>query len=443
MQFTNLGFLFLLLPVSTAIYYCFPARLKPAALLGISFAFYYILQPEYIWFIIPVALDCLVMNHINKNPLETQQTEFLYRLCIIINIIIMLTFGILLPILQHTPVPIGIMVVSLSLIELLVIQQRSQIEFFSPIKAASSALFFGRIVHGPVSATQNLITQLNNPSPSLSRIARGIMMLITGITKHVVLSEQFFALLKTISRIPPNQFSVSLSWLCALCSALGIYFNLSAFSDIAMGIGNIFSLNLPRILYYPFQARSIREYIYRLNMPLEDTLTNLLFPKTNREAASSQGYLISFFMALLLGLWFFPSGGFLLWGGYLSVVVIIDWFILRHIPTPIGLAARIVTFVITLPAYVLILPTTLYNRFMIIVSMMGLGKVPIINDAVIYLFSSNFVLLIIGILTCSSIFDALGHATEQQFPQLWWVLSSLAHLGLLVISTSFLLLNVR
>ncbi|KAF5031446.1 hypothetical protein DSECCO2_627650 [anaerobic digester metagenome] len=298
-------------------------------------------------------------------------------------------------------------------------------------------------MYGPVGATQSLIAQLDAPTPSLSRIAKGIMLLIAGVAKQVVLSEQFFALLKTISRLPPERFSVALSWLCALCSALGLYFSLSAFSNIAKGIGDIFSLKLPHMLYYPFQARSIREYIYRLNMPLEDTVFRLVFPDRDRSANDARAYLISFCMPLLLGLWLSPSGGFLLWGGYLACLVLLDWLVLRHIPAPLGFAARIATFAVTLPSYVLMLPSTLGNRFFMIAAMLGLGHAPLVNDAAIYFFSSNFVLIVVGVLACSNIFDMLGRATEQQFPRLWWIGSSLAHLALLVVATSFLLWNVR
>ncbi len=443
MQFIDLGFLFLLLPMSAAVYYCVPNRHKPAVLLALSVGFYYLMQPDAIWLPLTVLPDCLLLAHMSRSAPESPKNTLLVRLCVIKNLVVMLLFGILAPMMQQAAVPAGVMVISLSLIDLLVLQHRGVARFPSPVKTAGSTLFFARFNYGPVGAAQELVAQLDAPAPSLSRISKGIMLLIEGVAKQVILSEQFFALLKTISRLPPERFSIALSWLCALCSALGLYFSLSAFSNIARGIGNIFSLKLPRMLYYPFQARSIREYVYRLNMPLEDTIFGLVFPNRDRRANDGRAYLISFFMPLTLGLWLSPSGGFLLWGGYLSCLVLLDWLMLRHLPVPLGFAARIVTFVITLPSYVLMLPTTLGNRFAMIAAMLGLGSAPLFNDAVIYLFSSNFILIFLGVLACSNVFDLLGRATEQQFPRLWWVGSSFAHLALLVVATSFLLWNVR
>lgn len=443
MQFIDLGFLFLLLPVSAALYYCVPSRYRPAVLLALSVGFYYLMQPDFIWLPLIALPDCLLLAHMSRSAPECPKIELLIRLCVLKNLIVMLLFGILTPIMRQTAGPAGVMVVALSLIDLLVLQQRGAVKIASPVKAAAGTLFFARLNYGPVGAAHELVAQLDTPAPALPRIAKGVMLLITGVAKQVVLSEQFYALLKTISRLPPDRFSIALGWLCALCSALGLYFSLSAVSNIARGIGNIFSLKLPRMLYYPFQARSIREYVYRLNMPLEDTIFRLIFPQNNRNANDGRAYLISFFMPLALGLWLSPSGGFLLWGGYLGCLVLLDFLALRRIPVLWGFAARIVTFVITLPAYVLMLPTTLGTRFAMITAMVGLGSAPLINDAVIYLFTSNFILILVGVLSCSNIFDLLGRATEQQFPRLWWVCASLAHLALLVIATSFLLWNVR
>ncbi|MFV0496757.1 MAG: hypothetical protein ACK5L0_01105 [Candidatus Fimivivens sp.] len=443
MQFIDLGFLFLLLPMSAGIYYCVPKKYKPAILLVISVFFYYLMQPDFIWLLLTVTPDCLWLAYMGDSNGENPKNIALSRLFIIKNFIVMLIFGLLKPLLQQTTVPVGIMVISLSLIELLINRNCGTSSLDSPVQTAGSTLFFARFVYGPVGVTQDLVTQLKTTAPSLAQIAKGIMFLIAGVAKQVVLSEQFFALLKTISRLPAEQFSVSLGWLCALCSALGIYFWLSSVSDIARGIGAIFSLKLPPMLYYPFQARSIREYVYRLNIPLEDTVFRLIFPGYNHTDNDARAYWISFCMPLLLGLWLSPSGGFLLWGGYLACLVLLDRMLLPYIPTLPGFAARLFTFVIALPAYVLTLPVTLSHRFSIMTTMLGFGGMPLTNDTTVYLFSSNFLLIIVGILACSNIFDFLSRATEQQFPRLWWIGSSLAHLALLGVAASFLLWNVR
>ena len=72
----------------------------------------------------------------------------------------------------------------------------------------------------------------------------------------------------------------------------------------------------------------------------------------------------------------------------------------------------------------------------------GIGP-ELFNSTTLYLLRSNIVLLLIGLLFSSSLFDRLGRLTERQFPRLWWLASSAGHLALLVVATSFLLWNVR
>ena len=75
--------------------------------------------------------------------------------------------------------------------------------------------------------------------------------------------------------------------------------------------------------------------------------------------------------------------------------------------------------------------------------MFGIGGPELFNSTTLYLLRSNIVLLLIGLLFSSSLFDRLGRLTERQFPRLWWLASSAGHLALLVEATSFLLWNVR
>lgn len=441
MVFTDLGFLFLLMPMSAVLYYCFSKKLKPMVLFCISALFLYLIEPSSIWLFALMLPDFFAVSRYESIPKERAAT--LFRVLILKNIIIMLYWGIGAPMLNRSTAPRAIMVICLSSIELMVYRKRGDIKSCGFFEAAGSVSFFGKLFYGPVNTAQGLIRQISSAKPSVSMMARGIMMIICGVSKRVILAEQFFALFKTIARMPVEQYSMLLGWICALCGALGLYFTLSGFSDIAAGLGAIFSLKLPRMLYYPFQAENLREYIYRINISLEDSIGRLMFTSTRREDYSSQGYLVSFMMPLMLGMWISPSGGFLLWSIYLCGLVALDWLLLRRLPAPIKALSCAATFVITLPSYVLLLATSLSNRANMLAAMIGFGGFPIINDEAIYLISSNFLLFAIGIPACSSAFDILSRATEKQFPQFWWIASCALHLALMALSTSFLLWNVR
>ncbi len=439
MQLTDLGFLFLLLPVSVAVYYCVPNRKKPLALLIISVFFLFLIdRRSFVVVGSSVLLDCLVLN---GKKAETSAFGLL-DFCIAKHAVLLILFGLLLPLLGGITPMVGTVILSLSAIDLLVDIRRGM-PVPSGVDYAAAVLFFGRIPFGPAGQGKQLLSMLRSPVSSLSGIGRGTMLLISGVAKQVILSGEFIALFRTLSHLSSDRMALATGWLYALCCALGLYFVASGFSDIAQGLGLIFSLSLPRTVYYPLQAPRLREYLYRFNMPLEDTLYHLFLPQLRREAPGLKPFLVSALMPLLLGFFFDPSGSFLPWGLLLSGLLLLDGALLRHLPVVSPLLARVVTFLLTLPAYLLLLPVGLEQRFTLLGTMFGIGGPQLVNQTTFYLLRSNLALLLIGILFCSSLFDRLGRLTERQFPQLWWIASAAGHLALLVIATSFLLWNVR
>jgi len=441
MRFTDLGFNAILLPITAALYHCIPNKLKAAALFLISILFFALAEPQFVWIFAALIPDFIFSSRVDRIPADRKS---LYcRLLVIKDFVIMLIFGVMLPMAERRAAPFGVMLLCLTSIDHIVSRNREGFRPCTFFQSAAAVTFMARMQHGPAGSVNSLVSQLQRPSASVSSMSRGIMYVISGIAKRVILSEQLFALFKTISHISPAEYSTALSWLCALCGGMGVYFTLSAYSDIARGIACMFSLSLPRTVYFPFQAKNLRDHIYRLNMPLEDLLSRLLIPGRKREQAAQINYLISFMMPVIIALFFSPSGGFLLWAIYMSALVILDWLVMRHIPAPITLLARIITFLITLPSYILLLPAPLAHRLMMMVSLIPVSGDTLINNSAIYLISSNSFLLVIGIFFCTSILDSLSHITQKQFPQFWWAISTAMHTVLLILTLSFLMWNVR
>ncbi|MEG1849701.1 MAG: hypothetical protein RR197_04010, partial [Oscillospiraceae bacterium] len=178
--------------------------------------------------------------------------------------------------------------------------------------------------------------------------------------------------------------------------------------------------------------------------PLEDALGLLFFGESfDRNAGDRRAYLISMASPLLLALWLRPDADHLLWGLSFSALVLLDALLLRRFPAKLPFLSRMVTFLLILPTYVLLLPVSAAAKGSIFAAMLGLGSVPLFNDAVIYLVSSNLVLLLIAALACLSLTGTLGRLTARHAPRLWWSCSAAFHLVLLLITSSFLLWNVR
>lgn len=440
MQLTSLGFAFLLLPITAALYHCVPNRFKTVALVLCSAGFYLLMEPAFAPLVLlSLGCDCLFSWGLSRLTGHSHRAGLLYALAAFKNIGLIAWHGLYLPFSAGLDAPVGLIVVSLSSLCILRAQRLGRLPGVSPVGLAAGSLFFGKLIYGPVAPAAALLAR---PAPSLSLLGQGIMLFTTGIAKRAILVEQLMALYKTLARLPVEQVTVTSAWLAALCAALGIYFTLSSYGDIAVGLGRVFSIELPRPVYYPLQAPGVRDYVYRFNMPLEEALGSLIFREFNRDAGGWKPYLVSALTPLALALWLSPTPDFLLWGLWLTGLVLLDWIILRRVPLRLGPLARVTTFLLTLPSYVLLLPTDLSYKLAVLRALVGRGAASV-NDAVLYLIFSNLPLLLLCLAAGVSAADTLGRLTARQFPRLWWVLSALFHAAVLFLTLSFLIWNVR
>ena len=68
-------------------------------------------------------------------------------------------------------------------------------------------------------------------------------------------------------------------------AAMAIFFTISAYGDMARGLCGIFSLEVPRVAYYPYQAKSVVECVSRINMPLDDLVVGIVSGSAERSVS--------------------------------------------------------------------------------------------------------------------------------------------------------------
>jgi hypothetical protein len=442
MQFERLGFAGFLLPLSILMTAPAGRRTKSALLLVVSLIFTSILFPESIRLLIISLLPDMVCAFVKEQKKHQSFYEILFYLAMAKNLVMVTLFCIVLPLVENSPPPVGLTVVCLFSACALVEQRRGRLTLDSSVDFASSAMFFGALPLGPISPPAYILSQISKPSLSARDRVRALMRFILGLFKHVVLTGQLSALLKTLARLDADEISMASAWLCALCAAMLVYFYISSAGDIAAGLAGMFGLKLSNLCYYPFQAAGPREYIYRLNMPLEEALGRLCSPNFEREEVSGLTMAVTVLTCFSLGLMLDPSPELLLWSLWLSGVAVCARMLkgFKHfVPLP---AARILTFFCCLPAYVFLIPCTFDRKMAIFLALMGIN-VNLFNDPIAYLALSNLVLLVGAPVLCTGLVETLGRLTRRQFPRFWWVSAPLGYAALAALTLSFLMWNAR
>jgi len=194
----------------------------------------------------------------------------------------------------------------------------------------SYVLFFPKVVAGPIIKYQSFANQINALQPSQKDVVSGLGRILTGGIKSVFIANPLGVFAAAAFNRTHPDLAPSLAWLSLVASLLQIYFDFSAYTDIAIGLGKMIGIRLPENFNYPFISQSISEYWRRWHMTLIAWLREYVFYQLERRRLKIAGQQINLLVVFLLtGLWHGPTLNYILWGLLQGLVIVFE-------STPVG-----------------------------------------------------------------------------------------------------------
>src|SRR5690606_23290243 len=141
-------------------------------------------------------------------------------------------------------------------------------------------LFFPQLIAGPIVHHRETMAQFARPRQNRwADIASGLTLLLVGLIKKMVIADTVAAPSSAIfdaaaAGAAPDLLS---AWSAALSYTLQIYFDFSAYSDMAVGLGRMFGIDLPINFASPYKARSIIDFWRRWHITLSRFLRDYLY----------------------------------------------------------------------------------------------------------------------------------------------------------------------
>ena len=291
---------------------------------------------------------------------------------------------------------------------------------------------FPQLIAGPIVRYTDVARELEGRSHSMEAFTLGLRRFLFGLGKKVLLANQFGAL-TTLYRNSKAQ-SVLYCWLYALAFALQIYFDFSGYSDMAIGLGQIFGFRFPENFNYPYLSRSITEFWRRWHMTLGGWFRDYVYiPLGGNRVTRPRWFLNILAVWMLTGLWHGASWNFVLWGLVFAVFLLLEKGIpgLRRMPK--GLSNAYVMLVVVL-SFVLFNASNLSQAGQDLAGMFGRAGLPLVTTESLYQLKSFAVLFLLGILGSTPWPKKWGEAMAQKAP---W-LDAAAMLALLLVCTAYL-----
>jgi alginate O-acetyltransferase complex protein AlgI len=172
------------------------------------------------------------------------------------------------------------------------------------------------MVAGPIKRYQDFRPKLENPSLVWDQDWQiGINRILVGLAKKFMIADLLTAFTNHLNHadIAAAQRWVLPIWLFAY--GMKIYFDFSAYSDIAIGSARLFGIKVPENFDWPYLRTNISEFWRHWHMSLYKWLVDYVFiPLGGSRKNAPRVYLNVLITMFLSGLWHGAGLNFVVWG---------------------------------------------------------------------------------------------------------------------------------
>ena len=357
MLFSSNTFLFGFLPAVVVLYYLCPRRCRNVLLLVSSLIFYGWGEPKYVL----LMLVSILLNYfcgLAAGKRQTQQRSV--RGVLIVGVVLNLGmlgffkygtvfFGSAFP---DIPLPIGISFYIFQAMSYLIDVCRREVEVQKNVLTFGTYVtLFPQLIAGPIVRYRDVAEMLESRRENLPQFSRGVQRFVVGLSKKVLLANTFGSAWNALQVTT----GTAAAWLGLLCYTLQIYFDFSGYSDMAIGLGQLFGFTFLENFNYPYISASITEFWRRWHISLSTWFKEYVYIPLggNRKGLARQIFNI-LVVWLLTGLWHGASWNFVLWGGYYAALLILEkcWLLKAGEKLPLVLR-RMLTMVLVMLGWAL------------------------------------------------------------------------------------------
>jgi D-alanyl-lipoteichoic acid acyltransferase DltB (MBOAT superfamily) len=225
--------------------------------------------------------------------------------------------------------PIGISFFTFQQISLLVDAHKGRVaalRFWDHVLFIS---FFPQLIAGPIVRQHDMLPQLAARTDWRLRadyVAIGLALFAFGLFKKTAIIDPFVPYLDLIYKAAADGEAVGFldGWAAGVGYGFQVYFDFSAYSDMAIGLGFMFGLRLPINFFSPYKADSIRAFWRRWHISLSRFLRDYLFIPLGGSHHGLARTIAALMITMTLGgLWHGAGWNFVIWGmlhgGYLAI----------------------------------------------------------------------------------------------------------------------------
>ena len=304
--------------------------------------------------------------------------------------------------------------------------------------------FFPQLIAGPIVRYETIADQIINRKETLDGLFNGFARFVIGLSKKVLLANSFSIVADQAFALSQSgeSISVAFSWLGAIAYSLQILFDFSGYSDMAIGLGEMFGFRFLENFNYPYISTSITDFWRRWHISLGTWFRDYVYiPLGGNRCSKLRNFFNLFVVWALTGLWHGANYTVIIWGLMYFVLLVIEKI------TDINKKGKNITtflkwcytcfFVII--GWVLFRSDSIGSAVSYLGSMFGINGNPFVDGKFTGWFTQNLILLLIGFSVCTPLYKILGEKTKDNHAA--GIIKTAALICLFVLSAASLISN--
>lgn len=348
MVFSSHIFIFYFLALVLGVYYVAPKRGRHLVLTAFSYLFYAWWNPWFVFLmLISTGVDFICGKKIHANKFSNISSKPWVIVSIIVNLGLLAFFkyagffsqnisvlakalGLgevtLPPIFNEIILPVGISFYTFQSMSYTIDIYRGHAKPANDfLSFACYVSMFPQLVAGPIVRYGSIADQLRSRVHSVDNFIYGFTRFNFGFAKKILLANPVGEIADLCFGAGDQSLSAPIAWIGVCSYAFQIYFDFSAYSDMAIGLGRMFGFSFQENFNSPYKSESITEFWKRWHISLSGFLRDYLYiPLGGNRKGTRRTYCNLLLVMLIGGLWHGAQWTFIAWGGIHGIFLIIE-----------------------------------------------------------------------------------------------------------------------